>query len=45
MPLLPTPHSSARWLACGRVDLEGIWNATMITISRGHVLAQDQTGN
>lgn len=45
MPPLPTPRSSARWLAYGRADLEGIWNATMIIVSRGHLLAQDQTEN
>lgn len=45
MPPLPTPHSSARWLAYGRDDLEGIWNATMIIVSRGHLLARDQIEN
>jgi hypothetical protein len=45
MPPLPTPRSSARWLAYGRVDPEGIWNATMIVVSGGHLLAQDQTEN
>lgn len=45
MPPLPTPHSSARWLAYGRADLEGIWNATMIIVSKGYLLAEDQTKN
>lgn len=45
MPPLPTPHSSARWLEYGRADHEGIWNATMIIVSKGHLLAEDQTKN
>jgi hypothetical protein len=40
MPPLPTPRSSARWLAYERVDPEGIWNATMIVVSGGHLLAR-----